>query len=60
MVIVAYDQDIYTKPSELASAAIPLSGKYKELCVRKQGVEMSALLKHVPKVLKKINLCVRF
>ena len=46
----AYDQDIYTKPSELASTMIPLSQKYKEICVRREGLELMGHLKQVPKV----------
>lgn len=48
--VAAYDQDIYTKPSELASAVIPLSQKYKEICGRREGVELMSHLKQVPKV----------
>ncbi|XP_065219572.1 synaptotagmin-1-like [Planococcus citri] len=47
--IKAYDQDIYTKPSELASAVISLSPKCKEICVRREGLELMSHLKQVPK-----------
>lgn len=48
--LTAYDQDIYTKPSELASVVIPLSQKCKEICTQQEGVELTNGLKQVPKV----------
>lgn len=48
--MTAYDQDIYTEPSELASTSIPLSQKYKDMNSRPEGAEVTSYLKQAPKV----------